>query len=167
MELENIIKIAHRNCNKALCIYTDASDEFWAAVVTQCPREDVNEEIENQNHERLSFLKGSFKRHEHNWSTFEKEPHSIYQVFLKMGYMLLVEDMIHIYTDHRNLLFVFNPFALNNTISRDVISKVQRWGLYLSRFSYVIKHIEGHRNIIPDIMTRCCLGYRVKRMAPN
>ncbi len=30
------VKLSHRDHSKTLCIFTDASDLFWAGVVTQC-----------------------------------------------------------------------------------------------------------------------------------
>lgn len=36
-QLQEIVKTAHRDPALRLCIYTDASDSFWAAAVTQCP----------------------------------------------------------------------------------------------------------------------------------
>ena len=44
-----------------------------------------------------------------------------------------------------------------------MINNVQRWGLYLSKYSYIIEHVEGEKNVMPDIMTRWCRGYRGKR----
>ena len=64
------------------------------------------------------------------------------------------------FTDHRNLLFVFAPLALSPALGRHVVSKVQRWALFLSQFEYVIEHIERHRNIFADMLTRWARGNR-------
>ncbi len=109
------------------------------------------------------FLGGAFTGSEEWWTTFEKEAYAIYQVFLKLNYLLLAEDKAHVYTDHRNLLFIFNPLSLDSSLGRNVVNKVQRWGLYLSRYSYVIEHVERDRNIVADIMTRWWRGYRGMR----
>ena len=82
-----------------------------------------------------------------------------------MDYMLLAEDDIHLYTDHRNLLFVFNPFALDPTLGRHIVNQVQRWGPFLSRFSYAIEHIDEEKNVMADIMTRWWRGYRGGRQS--
>ena len=82
-----------------------------------------------------------------------------------MDCMLLAEDDIHLYTDHRNLLFVFNPLALDPTLGRHIVNKVQRWGLFLSRFSYAIEHVDGECNVMADIMTRWWRRYRCKRQS--
>ena len=82
-----------------------------------------------------------------------------------MDYMLLAEDNIHLYTDHRKLLFVFNPLALDPTLGRHIVNRVQRWGLFLSRFSYAIEDVDGECNVMADIMTRWWRGYRGKRQS--
>lgn len=46
------------------------------------------------------------------------------------------------------------------SLGRHVVCKVQRWALYLSRFNYVIEHIEGENNVFADIMTRWLRRYR-------
>ncbi len=56
------------------------------------------------------------------------------------------EKVIHLYTDHRNLLFVYNPEVREPPLERHIISKVERWGLYLSKFQYVIEHVDGDFN---------------------
>ena len=64
------------------------------------------------------------------------------------------------FTDHRNLLFIFAPLALERSLGRHIIPKVQRWALYMSRFHYVIEHFKGKDNVFADILTRWIRGYR-------
>ena len=162
-ELQNMTTLSDRNTEKALRIYTDALEEYWAGVVTQGDSDELDKDLKDQQHEPLEFLGAAFKGSEERWTTYEKEAYAIYQVFKKMDYMLLVEGEIHLYTDHRNLLFVVNRQALHPTLGRNVVSKVQRWGLFLSRFSYGIEHVDGESNVMADIMTRWWRGYRGKR----
>lgn len=147
-QLRETVKLSHRDSKKTLCVFTDASDAFWSGVVTQCEPGELDKEVNEQRHEPLAFLGAAFKGAEEWWTTFEKEAYAIYQVFQKMDYLFLCEQETHVHTDHRNLLFVFNPLALDSTLGRHVVHKVQRWGLFLSRFSYVIEHIEGTNNVI-------------------
>ena len=163
--LRNAVTLSHPDNAKETCVFTDASDTHWAAVVTQCDSKDLDKEIGNQRHNPLAFLSSEFKNAEKNWSTFEKEAFAILQVFKKLDYLLLTERPIHVYTDHKNLLFVFNPLSLEPALGRHVVSKVQRWALHLSKFAYTIEHIAGINNVMPDIMTRWLAGYRGKRSA--
>jgi len=113
-----------------------------------------------QKHEPLAFLGAEFKGAQLNWSTFEKEAYAIFQTFEKLDYMLLGHARVHVFTDHRNLLFVFAPLVLEPALGRHIVSKVQRWALFLSKFNYVIEHIRGDENVCADILTRWTRGYR-------
>ena len=69
----------------------------------------------------------------------------------------------HVYTDNTNLLFIFHPTALEPSLGRHIISKVQRWVLFLSQLAYHIEHISGEKNLMADMMTRWVWGYLAKR----
>ena len=152
--------MAHRRKDWELCVFTDASDVFWAGVLAQCPKEELDKDLAEQRLEPLAFLGAAFNKTECGWTTFEKEAFDIYQVFKKVDYLLMVEINSHVFTDHRNLLFIYNPTALEPKLGRHVVSKVKRWALYLSRFSYTVEHIMGERNVMADIMTRGYSRYR-------
>ena len=72
MELRNLDKLAHRDTAKALCIYTDASDARWSGVVMQTGRADLKEQLEDQKHEPLAFLRTVFKGAEEFWTNLKK-----------------------------------------------------------------------------------------------
>eukprot|EP00171_Calliarthron_tuberculosum_P013494 IDg13494t1 len=82
-----------------------------------------------------------------------------------MDYLLLGKRRTHVFNDHRNLLFIFAHLALEPALGRHVISKVQRWALYFSRFSYAIEHISGIENVFADLPTRLGRGYRNDRQS--
>ena len=163
--LRQAVKLSHPNPKKEKCVYTDASETHWAAVVTQCDQGELQKPVEEQRYEPLAFLSSSFKDSELHWSTFEKEGFAIYQTFQKLDYLLLGQKSAHLYTDHRNLLFVFNPLGMEPAIGRHIVNKVQRWALYLSRFHYTIEHVAGEKNVMADIMTRWYAGYRRKAVS--
>ena len=158
--LRSAVELSYPEPEKEICIFTDASERFWSGVVTQCAAGELNKPPQDQKHEPLAFLGSQFKKAELNWTMFEKEGFSIFQVFEKMDYLLMSGRPVHIFTDHRNLLFVFAPLALEPVLGRHVVSKVQRWALFLSRYSYVIEHIDGDDNVFADILTRWTKGYR-------
>lgn len=82
-EVNDAVKISHRDLDKELWVYNDASDELWAAVVTQCEQEMLDSETEDQIHQPLVFPEGRFMGSQVNWTTFEKEALAIYEVFQK------------------------------------------------------------------------------------
>ena len=160
--LQSAVQLAHPKQGYSTCIFTDASERFWSAVVTQTEPAQLSLPSVEQQHEPIAFLSGKFKQSEVNWSVYEKEAFAIVSVFRKLDYLLYSSDDTHLFTDHRNLLFVFCPSALEPALGRHVISKVQRWALYLSRFDYTIEHIPGTENVFADILTRWLKGYRVE-----
>ena len=111
-------------------------------------------------HEPLAFLGSQFKKAELNWTMFEKEGFAIFQSFDKLDYLLMSGRPAHVFTDHRNFLFVFAPLALEPALGWHVVSKVQRWALFLSKFTYVVEHIDGNNNVFADILTMWTRGYR-------
>lgn len=161
--IRNAVLMSFPKRDKRLCLYTDASDRHWSAVVTQVDPAELRKPVEKQQHEPLAFLGAAFKGAELNWSTFEQEGFAIYQAFKRLDYLFYSDKPTHVFTDHRNLLFVFSPLVLEPALGRHVVNKVQRWALYLSQFPYVIEHIEGNRNIFADILTRWLKGYRSER----
>lgn len=57
----------------------------------------------------FSLLGGKFPSAQENLTTYEKEAFAIVKVFEKMYYVLWGVNPVIIYTDHRNVLFVFVP----------------------------------------------------------
>jgi len=126
----------------------------------QTGKEQLLLSYEHQHHEHLVFVSAAFKNAEHKWTTFEKEGFAIFQTFEKLDYMISGHEDVRVFTDHRNLLFVFAPLSLEPALGRHVFSDVLRWALYLSRFEYSIKHVAGEENAFADILMRCTRGYR-------
>lgn len=61
---------------------------------------------------------------------------------------------VSIFTDHANLVYLFDPYGRNPGIARHTASKLMRWALKLSVFRYVIEHVPGERNVWADMLTR-------------
>ena len=59
--LSNACMLAFPDPQKEFCLYTDASEHSWGAVLTQMPREDIGKKLEEQRHEPLFFLGSQFK----------------------------------------------------------------------------------------------------------
>jgi len=146
LALEQSVTLAHPDPEKLLCLFTDASETHWSGVLTQIPASEVNEEIQNQGHEPLSFLSGTFKGSSSRWSTPEKEAFAIVECVTRLDYFLLGANGFHLFTDHKNLVFIFNPMSSNLNLSRHVASKIERWAMKLTAFRYTIVHIPGDDN---------------------
>ena len=162
--INNAIELSHPDTEKVICIHTDASDRFWSGVVTQASPSELCKPHFDQQHQPMGFVGGEFTKSEVNWSTFEKEGFAIFKTFQKLDYLFLGSQDVHVFTDHKNLLYVFAPCALAPVTGNHVVSKVQRWALYLSRFNYNKEHIDGNKNIFADILTRWGRGHRSYRV---
>lgn len=132
--LREAVRLAFPKPDHVICIYTEASEVLWASVITQTKEEQLEKPVEEQQHEPLAFLGGKFSGAQKNWSTFEKEAYAVVQTFKRMDYLLWGAKQTHVYTDHKNLLYVFAPLALRPNSPRHGISKVHRWAIHLSKF---------------------------------
>ena len=112
--LRDSVRLAHRDKNQQLCIFTDASDRYWAGIATQCEADELSKTTSDQRHTPLAFLSGEFSGPELAWTTYEKEGSAIMQTFKRLDYLLLCEDSL-IFTYHRNLLFCYAPMSIEPT----------------------------------------------------
>lgn len=78
-------------------------------------------------HEPLAFLSGSFSGLKEHCSTYERESMAVVQVFRKLDYLLSCDFSTIISTDHRELLFTFNPIAMDPSVGHHKLLKVIPW----------------------------------------
>jgi len=144
--LQNTITLSFPKPKYTRCLFTDASDGYWAAVLTQIPDDQVGRPVEEQEHEPLGFLSGAFKKHSAHWSIVEKEAFSVVTA-MEQFYYMTAGGTTHIWTDHANLTYIFDPYGRNPGINRQVANKLMRWALKLCSHRYVIEFISGSRNV--------------------
>lgn len=159
-QLQNVVKTAHQNPVLRICVHSDASNAHWVAAVTQCKERKLMKSILDQEHQPLTFLSAPFPSAQEHWSTYQKEAFAIVETFRRFNYLLACSDNVTSFTDHRNLLFIFHPTAVEPFLGRHKVLKVIRWAFYLSAFSYTIEHILGRVNTVADSMTKWMRGYR-------
>jgi len=75
--LKSTVCLAYPDPEKTVCLYTDASELHWSAIVTQADAAELRKDIEEQKHAPLAFIGSSFSKTEMKWSTFEKEAFAI------------------------------------------------------------------------------------------
>ncbi len=63
-----------------------------------------------------------------------------------MAALFRIHEDLHIQTDHRNLIYMFQKRDMNN--------KLLRWSLALQDFSFTIDHIPGRQNVVADQLSR-------------
>jgi RNase H-like domain found in reverse transcriptase/Reverse transcriptase (RNA-dependent DNA polymerase)/Integrase zinc binding domain/Chromo (CHRromatin Organisation MOdifier) domain len=152
--LNQMMEMNFPDPEKMLCVFTDASDEFHAGMLTQIDKAQLDLEFDQQQHQPLAFCSGKFTGAQLRWTTPEKEGYAVVHTVTTLDYLLLSQELFSIFTDHRNLKFIYNPLSVDATLARHVVHKLQRWALKLSVFNYVIEHIEGVKNLWPDLLTR-------------
>ncbi len=158
-QLAASVKLAHPKSGYSLSLFTDASNTHWAAVLTQVPDEDRSKEIEEQHHEPLCFLSGAFSGSSSNWSVPEKEGYAIVEAMCRLDYLVMGRE-ITIFTDHANLVYIYDPYGSNPGIARHTASKLMRWAIKLSAFRYVVEHLPRERNIWADMLTRWAVNHK-------
>ena len=71
--LVNLFMLSHRNHKKILCIYANASDLTWSAIVTQVLHSDLSILHTEHCHDTLRFISSPFNKTQWCWSILEKE----------------------------------------------------------------------------------------------
>ena len=75
--LQNSVTLAHVDTDKEMCVFTDASQTHWGAVITQVEVGMMNLPLSQQEHQPLVFLSGSFKGSSLRWPIIDKEAFAI------------------------------------------------------------------------------------------
>jgi Integrase zinc binding domain len=71
-----------------------------------------------------------------------------------LDYFCMTDVGVTIYTDHLNLVYLFNPLSAEPGMHRHTAAKLLRWGTRLSTFKYNIEHITSESNVWADLLTR-------------
>jgi transposase InsO family protein len=120
-------------------LLTDASDYGIGAYLYQL--------VDGKQHP-IRFMSHTLSDVQLRWSTVEKECYAIFRACMEMEY-LIRDRKFHLFTDHRNLVFLTNPHGTKGTSE-----KVVRWRLAIQEFDFDIAHIEGKSNIAADGFSR-------------
>ena len=137
------------NPEEKLCVFTDASKDFYCMVFTQCKpgHEKLPWSQQDGKHRLLLIVSGRFRNAQLNWHIVEKEAYPL-------GVRLM--DFTHwvnggkypaaLFTDHKNLLALFDDRARPMICSQPNRDRLKRWGLALRGMRYEIFHINGEEN---------------------
>lgn len=158
------VTLAHRDESKRLCIYTDASDSHWSGIVTQVPIEDLSKPHAEQPHEPLAFHSGRFSATELGWSTLEKEAYAVLASVERSHWLAACPAGFDLFTDHNNIIFLFDPTAIMPDIGQGTLRKVLRWAVRMSAYNYCCIHIRGEDNIWADLLTRWAIPLTIRRL---
>jgi RNase H-like domain found in reverse transcriptase len=122
-------------------------------VLTQVRKTDRHLPIEEQRHEPLGFLSGPFQGPLELWAILEKEAYSIVESMMRFEHTVGGRH-VSLYTDHSNLVYIFDPYGQNPGTARHTASKLMRWAVKLSSVRYTIDGFAGDDNKFADLLTR-------------
>ena len=161
--IANQVTLAHRDTTKRLCFYTDASDTTWSAFLSQVPFSNLQLPCLHQHHQPLAFLSGRFNDVQLRWSTIEKESFAIIASVKRLHWLLAPPEGFDIYTDHNNLIFIFDPLHVLPDLFQSSVKKVLRLAVMLSLYNYTCVHLKGQDNVWADLLTRWSTPVRTIR----
>lgn len=162
--LSNQAKLAYRGDKKHLCFYSDASDTVWSCIVTQVHMSDLCLLLKEQRHQPLAFLSGLFNCTQLGWSTLEKGAFAILARLDRIHWLCAGPQGFVLYTEHNNLIFLFNPLMVVPDLSQTALRKVLRWAVCLSPYAYTCMQIKGDDNIWADLPGRWSVSATVQRL---
>ena len=140
------VVLAHLQEDKTVCLFTDASNDVTI------------EDYESGSsptlwtHEPLGFLSGQFKGAQLRWGIPDKEGYAVRISCGKFAHLLIRERGFVIFTDHRNLTYIFNPAGAVSTMAKPQADRLERWAMFLRCFTYGVFHINGEQQ---------CMGWHV------
>jgi RNase H-like domain found in reverse transcriptase len=98
--------LAFPDPDKRICVWTNASDRFYAGLVTQIDKKQLDLPMEEQDHQPLAFLSGEFKGAQLRWTVPEKEGFAIVDTVTNVNYLLLSHDEFSILSDRLNITYI-------------------------------------------------------------
>lgn len=70
----------------------------------------------------------------------------------RMPFILAAPDWFDLFTDHQNLIFLFDPLAVVFDLSQTSLRKLFRWAVRLSAYNYTYLHIKSAENVWTDLL---------------
>ena len=105
-------------------MFPDSSDCYWGSFVTRVPDAEMEQNlpVEAITHEPLAFPSGTFKGSQRRWATIDKEGFAIVSTFRRLEHFLW--NGVHIFTEHRNLAYMFDPGACATSVSKALTQRL-------------------------------------------
>lgn len=148
--LEQQVKLAHRDPNRRLCVYTDASGLEWSGVVTQVPHENPSLPQSDQCYRPLAFLSRRFTGAQLCRSTIEKMAFAIMATVEHMHWIIGTAEGYDPLTAYHSLVFLFVLLAVVIDPCQTFLRSVLRWVIILSAYIYTCMRIDGDEVVWAD-----------------
>ena len=145
--------LKYPNPHKRYIVFTDASDQAAAAVLTQ-EYSDENGEVKEM---PIAYLSAQFSDTQFKWSTIVKEGYSIYYAIKKWRHYLDDADIL-LKSDVKSLEKILHGRTDNH--------KLDRWSLELQGRNIKVEHIPGHKNKAADCLSKLPFVTRKRNSNP-
>ena len=132
----------HFDEKRPLILATDASPFGVGAVLLQ-------EHADGLEH-MVTCASRTLSAAEQRYSQIEKEALAIVYGFRRFKQFVVGREVVLV-TDHKPLTFIFRPDV---AVSQTASQRIQRWSLFLSGFSYTVRHRPGKSNSQADALSR-------------
>ena len=154
--LTQSVVLARLDLSKHLCLFTDASDLYYAACLTAVPSEDTEKLPTEMRHEIIDTLCGKFTGSSERWSIQSKEAFAIREAMEKFCHWLDGPNDTIVFTDSQVVKFIFDPHRKGTpaALGAAQAGRVARWALFLRKFSFVLRHLPGSLNKFADFLSR-------------
>ena len=140
--LQDNTLLVHYDSSKQLVLACDASPHGLGAVLSHIIEDDLEKPI--------AYASRTLTTAEKNYSQLEKEALAVVYAVGKFHNYLYGKHFI-IESDHQPLSYIFNN---SKAISPTASSRITRWALTLSAYSYTIKHKPGRNLGNADALSR-------------
>eukprot|EP00644_Phytophthora_capsici_P008513 jgi/Phyca11/16446/fgenesh1_pg.PHYCAscaffold_20_\ len=97
------------------------------------------------------------------WAIVEKEAYAIIETCRRADYLLHRPDGFALFTDHRNLRYIFDPHSVSTAVPKYTADKLHRWSLLLMAYKYEIYDISGDDNVWADLLSRWGSSFKTMR----
>lgn len=138
-DIRQLTTLAYPDSNAQIALMTDASLKCAGTVLQQ---------RRNTKWEPIAFFSKSFSEAQTKYFTYDRELLGIYMA-IKHFRRLIEGREFTVYTDHKPLMHAFDK-----KLSLDDTPRRIRYLDYISQFSTDIQHINGHKNVVADALSR-------------
>ena len=144
----NAVASSHPMDRFEVLMFPNGSDNHWGSFLTQVPTAELKDgvEVEKMGHEPLGFLSGIFRGSQQQCVTVDEEGFVIVSTFHRLEYLLW--GGVRIYTDHRNLAYIFEPEACVSSVLKTAAQRLENWKMALAQYDYM--HVSGERSCWGD-----------------
>ena len=93
--------------------------------------QDLQKPHAERNHRPLPFCSGRFNGTQLGWSILEKESYDALTTLQRMHWLVSTSAGFDFYTDHNNLIFLFDSLSVVPDLTQNSVRKELRWAVRL------------------------------------